>query len=205
MRDIACHECDLLIVLPSAVDSRETLCCPRCKHKIIKGHKAATSYVIALAFSALIMLIIANSLSFISLNAKGQSADVSLLAAAWQVYELGYFLLAVSFYCFAVLLPAFYLILLLLLLIPLKLGSRPATIPYWRIVIAKWISHLLPWSMSEVFLIAVLVSLIKLVAMADIILGLSFWAYVVFVVAFSYIVSIVDSIRLWCWVEYENI
>jgi paraquat-inducible protein A len=62
---------------------------------------------------------------------------------------------------------------------------------------------LLPWAMSEVFLMGVLVALIKIAAMAKIVLGMAFWAYIFFAVMFLRLVSIADTHRLWGWVEGE--
>ena len=55
--------------------------------------------------------------------------------------------------------------------------------------------------MTEVFLIGVLVALIKIIAMANIVMGISFWAYILFTVLFVYISNIVDPHRLWGWID----
>jgi paraquat-inducible protein A len=65
---------------------------------------------------------------------------------------------------------------LLYLLLPVVFGFRPR---YARPVL-KFIFALLPWTMAEIFLVAVLVSLIKIMSMADIEIGVSFYAYALF-------------------------
>ncbi len=67
--------------------------------------------------------------------------------------------------------------------------------------LGKLMSYILPWSMAEVFSIGVLVALIKVTSMADISLEPSFWAYVIFAPLFTHIVSVIDSHRLWDWIE----
>jgi paraquat-inducible protein A len=58
-----------------------------------------------------------------------------------------------------------------------------------------------PWSMVEVFVIGVLVSLVKIAAMATVILGVSFWAYVGFAVCFTATLSNLDRLQMWREIE----
>ncbi len=51
-------------------------------------------------------------------------------------------------------------------------------------------------------MVGVLVALIKIVAIASVVLGISFWAYIIFTLLFVYIASVVDNKRLWTWVEH---
>jgi paraquat-inducible protein A len=89
-------------------------------------------------------------------------------------------------------LPAFVLISLLYLLVPLSLGFRPKK-GEWVI---KTLFNLLPWTMAEIFLIGVLVSLIKILSMADIGLGLSFYAYLFFTIFMTITLLYVDKYQL---------
>lgn len=200
---IACRECDLLVLMPAQVNPGETLSCPRCQHTITTGYKNAVDYTIAVAMSALVMLLIANSFPFISIDAQGQEAQLSFFYASVELYSSGYSILAVLVYTCAVILPALYLFMVLTLALPLKWVTPRRLVPRWRKNTAKLLHELEPWAMSEVFLIAILVSLIKIVAMADIVLGIAFWAYVIFVIGFTYIANMVDHYRLWRWVKYE--
>ncbi|MFT4940816.1 MAG: paraquat-inducible protein A, partial [Paraglaciecola sp.] len=90
--------------------------------------------------------------------------------------EQDYALLAVLQAIAILLLPAFILLCLLYVLIPLSLGYRPAK----AAVVVNLIFRLLPWTMAEIFLIGVLVSLIKITSMADVGMGPSFYAYILF-------------------------
>jgi paraquat-inducible protein A len=53
------------------------------------------------------------------------------------------------------------------------------------------------WSMAEVFIIGVLVSLVKIMSLATVILGISFWAYSAFSICF--ILALVSLDRYQCW------
>ena len=52
-----------------------------------------------------------------------------------------------------------------------------------------------------VFVIGVIVSLVKIMAMATVVLGISFWAYTAFAICFTLAVSNLD--RYQCWEDIE--
>jgi paraquat-inducible protein A len=58
-----------------------------------------------------------------------------------------------------------------------------------------------PWSMAEVFVIGAIVSLVKIAAMAGVVLGLSFWAYIAFCVCFTAALSSLDRAYVWDAIE----
>jgi len=196
---IACHECDLLIELHSDFDEQQLLSCPRCQHKLISGHKNPLDYVVALSLSAIVTLMFAISFPFLAFQAKGQSRSIDLIDASQELFLQGFPVLAFLVLCFIVLLPLIYLISLLVVTVPVRfrLSRKPP------ILVGRLVNLLLPWAMAEVLLLGVLVALIKIVAMADIIIGVSFWAYILFAITFLTIANIVDHHRLWEWVEYS--
>jgi paraquat-inducible protein A len=55
--------------------------------------------------------------------------------------------------------------------------------------------------MVEVFVIGVLVSLVKIGAMATVIRGISFWAYVMFAICFIATLTNIDRVQLWERIE----
>ena len=65
----------------------------------------------------------------------------------------------------------------------------------------KLLFFLSPWGMSEVFVIGVIVSLVKLHHMAHVVLGVSFWAYVAFTLCFTAAMSSLDRFEVWEEIE----
>lgn len=61
----------------------------------------------------------------------------------------------------------------------------------------KSLSWAKPWLMVDVFLIGVLVSLIKIAALADVSMGLSFWAFCIYAMLVVKTISLVDFDWLW--------
>ncbi len=59
------------------------------------------------------------------------------------------------------------------------------------------LSHITPWSMTDIFLISILVALVKLIGYAQIHMGIAFWALMVFVLIDLYIVKSIQLSELW--------
>ena len=193
----ACPECDLLITMPDVISHRSNVNCPRCKHSIAVGHNNARHYVLATSFTALILMFIACTFSFISFSSNGQIRTINLVQSFTQLYSQEYYFVAFLVFAFILLLPTLYLVAVCLIIFSSYKGFEFVASPS----LGKLISYILPWSMAEVFLIGVLVALIKVISMAEISLEPSFWAYVIFAPLFTHIVSLVDNHRLWRWIE----
>lgn len=133
--------------------------------------------MLALSVTAIICLIFSFQFDFLGFKAGGQSQTINILNSIGILIEQDYVLLAVIQALAIVLLPCVILIALVYILIPLQLGKRP----YHGDKILALVFRLLPWSMAEIFLVGVLISLIKISSLADITIGLSFYTYIAFV------------------------
>lgn len=192
----ACHECDLLLDLPEKIN-HGSLLCPRCSFLITKTSPNAAQKIIALSLTSLILLIMANAFPFLTFETNGQFQEITLLQSVTELWLQGYQGLAMMILVFILVAPASFILGLLYLLVPLFLNRRvPAMVK-----VACWLFRLTSWSMVEVFLIGVLVSLIKIASMATVIPGISFWAYILFSLAITYVLSKADQHQLWMWIE----
>jgi paraquat-inducible protein A len=63
--------------------------------------------------------------------------------------------------------------------------------------ILAWISRMLPWGMMDVFFLGVLVSLVKLIALADVVLGTGFYAFVLLVLSYASTIASLEPHTLW--------
>jgi paraquat-inducible protein A len=143
------------------------------------------------------LLAIANSFPFLALNAQGLEQVMTLPRTAVELYRDGYAPLAVLVLGPIVGIPALMLATMVSLLVRLR-QRRAAP---WLVPAGRFLFLLSPWSMVEVFIIGVLVSLVKIAAMASVVLGLSFWAYVAFAVCFIAAFSSLDRLEMWREIE----
>jgi len=188
---ILCHECHYKVELPS-LTHKQAAVCPRCGLQLTVFHHNASQRIIALAITSLIFLLASLPFEFLSFSSSGQYQSIDILGSLWVLVEKDYGLLALVQAVAVLILPAFVLTSLLYLLVPLSLGLRPRKAE-WML---KVLFRLLPWTMAEIFLIGVLVSLIKIVSMADIGLGLSFYAYLFFTIFMTITLLYVDKYQL---------
>ncbi|WP_425356746.1 PqiA/YebS family transporter subunit [Vreelandella populi] len=188
----ACHECDLVVSLPP-LRAGEKADCPRCGHTLVKRHFRPAQRSLALAISALIALMMAVSFPFVSFQVGGIGNRIELTQTATSLIGFDQPLVAIGVALTIVVLPALYLCGVIWLQIGL-LQKDP--LPFSR-GIARSLAHLHPWMMADVFIIGALVSLIKVAGMAQIELGLAFWAFCLFAILLLYTTQSIDSDWMW--------
>ena len=193
-----CHECHFSVKIPP-LTHKQAAVCPRCGLQLTVYHHNASQRIIALATTSLIFLLASLPFEFLSFSASGQYQSIDILGSLWTLVEKDYAVLALVQAIVVLILPAFVLMSLLYLLVPLQLGLRPKKASW----VVKTLFNLLPWTMAEIFLIGVLVSLIKIVSMADIGLGLSFFAFLLFTIFMTITLLYVDKYQLTLLIDSE--
>jgi paraquat-inducible protein A len=195
-KEIACHGCDLLVDVLE-LENGESARCPRCRCFLTRRRDDMYERVLAYSVSALILLVLANSYSFLSFSASGLESVITLAQTPGTLWQYGMPGVAAIVGAFIIVIPAIVLLLMLVLCIPLQLGHYHP----WLVTVARGIFLAQNWAMVEVFIIGVIVSLVKIMAMATVVLGISFWAYTGFAICFTLAVASLD--RYQCWERIE--
>ena len=194
--NIACHGCDLLIDVSQLADG-SVADCPRCGGFLTRFRSDAYDRVIAGAIAAIICLLLANAFPFLSFAASGLESVMTLRSTPGSLWDNGMPAVAVLVAAFIIIIPA--VVLLLLLAIALPLSRRRSG--WWVRPAAHLLFQMQGWAMVEVFMIGVIVSLVKIMAMATVILGVSFWAYAGFSILFTFAVASLDRYQCWNLIE----
>jgi paraquat-inducible protein A len=148
---------------------------------------------LASALTGLVMIIIANVYPFLSLQSQGTILETNLITGAVILSEQSMAGLALLVLLTSMLLPCTLLAALVYVLWPLKCGyCLPARRRMFRLALA-----LRPWSMTEVFLLGILVSVIKLAKLATIIPGAALFAFLVLVFALAAVNTFVNPHTIW--------
>ncbi|HEX2054956.1 MAG TPA: paraquat-inducible protein A [Nitrospiraceae bacterium] len=175
MRDlpvIACHECDLLqrkVPLPRRGLAR----CRRCGAVLYKDYVGGTDRPLAYTLAALILFVIANAYPIVGLEVQGTRQAARLYDAIHTLWIEGREDVALLVGFTTMLTPAVEIALLAYLLIPLKFNRIVSgTVP-----VLRFMQTIRPWSMMEVFLLGILVSLVKLQHLAHVEAGVALWAF----------------------------
>ena len=193
---VACHGCDLLVDV-SALENGSRASCPRCGHFLTRFRNDAMSRFLAYTFAAIILLVLANSFTFLSFSASGLESVMTLRATPGSLWRYGMPELAILVAAFIIYLPALVLLLLVLISTPLLFGIRAP----WLRVVTRGLFYIQNWAMVEVFIIGVIVSLVKIAAMATVVLGISFWAYAAFSICFTLALATLDRYQCWEMIE----
>ena len=193
---IACHGCDLLVDI-SGLEHNCRADCPRCGHYLTRFQDDAMNRVLAYTIAAIILLALACSFPFMSFSASGIESVMTLPGTPESLVLFGMPALGVLVAAFIIVIPALILLLVLLISAPLLLGMRAP----WLRVAARGLFTLQTWSMVEVFIIAVIVSLVKIASLATVVLGISFWAYAAFSICFTLALATLDRYQCWEMIE----
>ncbi|MEM9403491.1 MAG: paraquat-inducible protein A [Pseudomonadota bacterium] len=187
-----CHECDLVVDVPTLEEGQKAVC-PRCGYQLAANRRESLTRLFAFSISALIFLALASSFPFLGLKAGGQEQSVTLLQSVSILFNEDHRLLSVVVFATIVGIPALILSGFVYASFAIR---RPRGLPGVRVVL-RWTIQLLPWSMAEIFLVGILVSFVKIVALADVKLGPSFWAYVLFTLSLAAVQFHLDRRELW--------
>jgi paraquat-inducible protein A len=188
---VNCAECNLSIKLP-ILAVREKALCPRCGYLLTVHYPEAFERILAYGFTALIFLVLALAFDFVSLIYQGQTYTITLLGTYAILDGQGYLLIGLLLMLTVIILPLLVIGALFYLLFSIQTQHYPVK----GLLVAKGLLILLPWSMAEIFLIGVLVSLIKISATASVGLGLSFYAYVLFAISYIAAIQYIDKQQL---------
>ena len=185
--DTACQSCDLLVSV-AATKHGESASCPRCGCFLTRCYDDANHRVLAYSSAGLMFLLFASSYSFLSLSRSGVENKITLLQTPAALWSYGMPEVGALVAAFIIVIPATVLAMMAALSILINQDRYHS----WLVPLAKGIFLGQHWSMVEVFIIAVIVALVKIAAMATVVIGISFWAYAAFTVCFTLAVSSLD-------------
>lgn len=168
----ACHECDLLqrepILPPGGV-----ACCRRCHAVLFRHIPDSIDRGLAYALGAAILFLVANIFPIVGLEVQGNVHATSLYGAVESIWENDMKGVASLVFATTILIPAVEIALMLYVLVPLKCGRLPVELAS----ILRILQSVRPWSMTQVFILGVLVALVKLAHLAHVVPGVALWAF----------------------------
>ena len=189
---IACHDCDLVLVAP-VVTPGGSARCSRCGAVLFKEKPDSLNRTLALTLAGLVLFAVANVFPFLTFEMQGRETQTTLGTGVIDLYRQGMVPLAVLVGLTAIVAPAVQLGTLVFLLLPLQLGRVPRGLaPVFRLM-----RRIQPWSMMEVFLLGILVSVVKLAGMADIVPGLAIWAFGVLILVIAAANASLNARAIW--------
>ena len=169
---VACPYCDEVWARPDLLEG-ERARCGNCHSIIFIRKTRSAERTIALMIAALILFITAMSFPFMRMEKSGLSNEISVLDAVSILWTNDMHFVALLCAGFILLFPLARILLLLFIGVSL-LGKGETGRPHaWSFRLAQLIE---PWTMAEIFMVGVIVSLVKVGKLADITLGPAFWS-----------------------------
>jgi len=195
----ACHECDLLqrepILPPGGV-----ACCRRCGAVLFRNIPDSVDRALAFTLGAAFLFIIANLFPIVGLEAAGIRSVTSLYGAVESIWKNDMEGVAALVFITTILIPAVQLSLMLYVLLPLKLGQ----VPQGLAPILRVLQSVRPWSMTQVFILGVLVALVKLVHLAHVVPGIALWTFGGLIILLTGAVASFNMHELWNMVREDE-
>lgn len=193
---IACHECDLMqreVPLPRG----GVAFCGRCGAELYRSHPDSFERTLAFTVAAIFLFAIANAFPIVGVKLQGQVIQTTLFDTVRTLYSEDMKSVAVLVFVTAMLMPAIKLFALTYLYLPLRLGRAA---PHFALVF-RMLRTVHPWSMVEVFLLGILVSVIKLENLASVVPGIALWSFGALMLLMAALAAVFDPRGLWTRME----
>ncbi|GFD87814.1 paraquat-inducible protein A [Tenacibaculum sp. KUL152] len=193
---LVCEQCHTSVKIPS-LSHRQRAVCPVCNHTLVSFRNQASEKMLAYSFSAFVFLLLSLPFNFLTFKASGQKHSIDLPTGITVLIEQDYLSLAIITSLATVLLPGMVIVGIFLL----SLAQIKQQRPFYLNRLFRLVKALLPWSMAEIFLVGTLVSLIKITELADVAIGMSFYAFIGFSALTALCISQFDVTRYQMWLS----
>ena len=189
---IACHECDLL-QWEVAVPEGGGLRCKRCRAQLSREIPNSFDRALAFSIAAAVLFAVSNLYPIVGLSVNGTIVETTLLGAVSVLYHDGKWPIAGLVFATTVLMPILQTVSMLWLLIPLRFHRVP-----WGGRAIFRLCHLCqPWGMTEVLILGLLVALVKLSAIAGVVVGPALWSFGLLMFVLAAAGSAFDARNIW--------
>jgi paraquat-inducible protein A len=189
---IACHECDLIHRV-KPLPPKGIAVCARCGTVLYRHKPNSLERTLALSSAGLVLFLLANYFPFLALKMGSQVHHTNLITGIKVLYTQGLQALAILVLITTILAPLAQLLGMLYVLLPL----RHDRIPPRFAAVFRMVHLLQPWSMMEVFMVGILVSVVKLGKMAQIVPGIAIFSFFALIVVLAAATVSLDAHQIW--------
>lgn len=191
-RLVACHDCDYLLRLPRIAPGQAARC-PRCNALLARPVGRTIERTCALVTAALVLFVAANAFPLLTLKIQGTFIEATILSGCRTLWNQDKGSLAVLVFLTTIAAPLAHMLALLYVLAPLGMGYRMVG----AVRLFRVLGHVRTWSMAEVFMLGVLVSLVKLADMAEIVPGIALWSLALLIPVLTASLVTLDPDAVW--------
>lgn len=165
---IGCHDCGCLYHR-EPLNSCERARCTRCRHELYRWHAGSplrrADSLVALTLGAVLVYLLAQSFPIVTLELGGIVSGATLLQAVGVLWNEGMQVVAAMVLLCAVVFPGLELASLLYVAVGLRRGRR---VPGFNLLL-RVVQGARHWAMTEVLMIGILITVIKMTSMARVV------------------------------------
>jgi paraquat-inducible protein A len=173
---VSCHTCGML----SRLNAQQAAHCPRCSSRLHARKPDSLSRTWALVVLAYVLYIPANLLPILESRALLTAESNTIISGIVLFWESGSWMIATLVFIASIVVPLTKLLALTLLLVSVQRKSRAR--PYQRTQLYRMVEFIGRWSMLDIYVVALTVTLVQVGTLASIEVGpgaLAFGAVVV--------------------------
>lgn len=187
-----CHRCHTLHKMVPIHDGAKA-CCSVCGSMMYRYDSRLIQHGLAWSLTALIFFFIANFFPIVQIEVLGSEQFVTIPKTLLSLFEHQFYLVGIFCTFLIFLFPLAIFLLYTLIFLLLLLRSKKILVKELLVLL----SYMKPWSMMDIFLVSILVSLVKLIGYAQIDMGISFWALILFVLVDVYLNKTMHLSEIW--------
>ena len=195
---IACLQCDALFEQPKLNQGQKAEC-SRCGATLFERKVNSIERTFALAIAGLLLLTPAIILPMIGVTLAGQFHHASLLDCITQLISKGFYMIALLVFMFAIAVPTVRLIGALYITYCFKFNKiKPFLLHFFRAY-----HQLDSWSMLNVFLLGIVVSMYKLLDDTELSIDYGLLSFVLLLICSTMVSVTLDQHYVWQKLEQE--
>ena len=170
-----------------------TSVCSRCGAILVSHKRDSLDRSLALTLTGLILFVMANAYPILEIKSGSLYQSTTIIGSVEVLFAGGTWEIGLLVFFTAFFFPLLDLISRLCILIPLKMNKSP-----WKLsFIVSFMQSINPWGMTDVFMLGVLVSVVKLVKMMKVIPGISLFAFVMLIFVLAGVATAFDPHLAW--------
>ena len=189
---IACHECDMIHRV-TPLPKKGVASCIRCGAVLYRHKRNSLERTLSLSLAGLILFLLANWFPFLALKIGSQVHQTNLITGIEVLYSEGMQAVAILVFITTILAPLAQLLGMLYVLLPL----RHHRVPPKFAPVFRFVRSVQPWSMMEVFMVGILVSVVKLAKMAQILPGIAIFSFFALILVLAAATVSLDPHEIW--------
>lgn len=194
---VVCEHCDAIFARRRLARG-EIANCSRCGAELYRDHALDLQLMLALTITGLVVFVIANNYPLVTLDMQGVRTDSTMWGAVRATWHTGVGPVAVL----AALTVFFFPLAQLLMLGYVLSALLRARVPPGFIDVMHALRLMRPWSMVEVFMLGILVSVVKMAGIAHVVPEVGIFAFAGLTLLLTVINSF-DLHALWDTAEWH--